>query len=210
MVKAKKNADTKNPWGGITILQQTFCEKVFENKEISQGKALQLAGSTQTGMSAEVYASQLLKKPKVQAYLNHLRGQASERAIVDKVAVLKEIKKLAFSNIKDYVLVDDEGDISFIPFDQIDVDKLAAIESIKVRQNTTHNKDGSRDYTQKNVEFKLYSKDSALEKLMKHLGLYEKDNDQKGKTIYDILAIIGISGNGDSHKRTKTTSSKVV
>lgn len=42
--------------------------------------------------------------------------------------------------------------------------------------------------TEKGVEVKMHSKLDAAEKIAKHLGLYEKDNAQKGMGIADMLA----------------------
>ena len=51
--------------------------------------------------------------------------------------------------------------------------------------------------TDKGVEVKMHSKVDALEKLMKHLGLYEKDNEQKKDPLAELLHSIASSvGNG--------------
>lgn len=206
--KCKKNPARKSPsenntlsvveppfcYAGLTILQQRFCEILFSMEEPNQKQALIQAGSKMRGTSAEVYASRLLRNVKVQKYLNYLRKKSSDGAIIDKTKVLNELCKLAFTNIKNYIEIDEDGVIKFIPFNKIDVTKLAAIESIKVKENITHSKKGT-EYIQRTTQFKLYNKDSALDKLMKHLGLYEKDNDQRKNTIQlaliDIIAHLG-------------------
>jgi phage terminase small subunit len=40
----------------------------------------------------------------------------------------------------------------------------------------------------------LANENRALENIGKHLGIYQKDNEQKGQTIFDILAIVGVKG----------------
>lgn len=42
--------------------------------------------------------------------------------------------------------------------------------------------------TKEGLEVKTHSKDAALEKLFKHLGLYEADNSQKAPSAADVLA----------------------
>jgi hypothetical protein len=60
----------------------------------------------------------------------------------------------------------------------MDRSKAAAVESIQTTTTTT--KDGLETVS---VKIKQHSKVAALEQLAKHLGLYEKDNKQKGYVI---------------------------
>lgn len=53
--------------------------------------------------------------------------------------------------------------------------------------------------TKEGMEVKLHSKDGALEKLFKHLGLYEKDNEQKTDPLASLLARVA-SGGGNTFK----------
>ena len=77
---------------------------------------------------------------------------------------------------------------------------------MKVTTTTTRDKDKNRDYETKNVQFKLYSKLTALEQLGKHLGFFEKDNEQRRQlTIVDIMAIVGVK-NGNGNSRTHSGS----
>jgi len=50
--------------------------------------------------------------------------------------------------------------------------------------------------TKEGIEVKMHSKLDALEKLAKHLGLYEKDNQQKTDPLASLLARVA-SGNGN-------------
>lgn len=51
--------------------------------------------------------------------------------------------------------------------------------------------------TKEGIEIKMHSKDAAMEKLFKHLGLYEKDNEQKTDPLTALLTrIANGSGNG--------------
>ena len=40
-------------------------------------------------------------------------------------------------------------------------------------------------------KYKVTEKTSAIDKLMKHLGLFEKDNEQKANPVRDLLQAIG-------------------
>lgn len=177
----------------LTILQQRFADILFSMPEPNQREAYIQAGYKCRGESADSRASQVASLSKVKAYLKKLRATATKLAVIDGVKVIKELGKLGFSNIQDFVDIDEDGNINFIPFDSIGRDKLAAVESIKVR--TTTSGTGKSQNTTETTEFKLCSKEGALDKLGKHLGIYQKDNDQKRHTIFDTLAIVGINVN---------------
>lgn len=177
--------------------------------EPNQKQAIIQAGSKQRDNKAESYASITVRKPKVRAYLNYLRDKSANKAIVSKSKVLKEVAKLAFTNIQDYVNIEND-EVYFNNFKDIPREQLAAVKSVKLMRKIIKGKKDEDDIEVQQIGFELYSKDSALDKLMKHLGLYEKDNAQKAQSIYDILAIVGINGNGDGNKRTKAVGSEVV
>jgi len=189
---------------GLTILQQRFVDVLFAMSEPNQRKAyMQVYKNTKRPEVADVCACQALKRPKVAAYLQSLRDKATERTGITAAKVIKELAKIGFSNIEDYLTVDEDGETHLKNFDEIERATLAAIESIKI--SITNNKDESRTYT--TTQFKLCSKLHALEQLGKHFGIYQKDNEQKAQTIFDILAIVGINGNG--HEGTKAISGQV-
>jgi phage terminase small subunit len=60
----------------------------------NQTKALVMAGSKQKGRSAEVYASQLLSKPIIKAYLNKKSKELAEKCDITVESQIKETVKL--------------------------------------------------------------------------------------------------------------------
>lgn len=165
----------------LTILQQRFVDVLFAMPVPNQREAyLRVYNKRKVKPgSADVLSNRMLKKVKVAAYLNKLRAEATKLAIIDGVKVIKELGKLGFSNIQDFIDIDEDGNIKFISFDSIGRDKLAAVESIKVRTTTTGT--GKSQSTTETTEFKLCSKEGALDKLGKHFGIFEKDNTQRLK-----------------------------
>ncbi len=170
----------------MTDKQQAFCEEYLIDLNATQ--AAIRAGYAVN--SANEQGCQTLAKLNIQAEIQRLKDERSKRTEIKADNVVKELGKLAFSNIQDYLVVDEDGETHLKSFDEIERATLAAIESIKI--STTKNKDDSREYT--TTQFKLCNKLNALEQLGKHLGIYEKDNDQKRLTIVDIMAIVGIGG----------------
>ena len=53
--------------------------------------------------------------------------------------------------------------------------------------------------TKEGIEVKMHDKGAALEKVFKHLGLYEKDNEQKTDPLTALLQTI-TSGTGSTFK----------
>lgn len=82
--------------------------------------------------------------------------------------VVRELAKLGFSNIQDYV---EDGNL-IKDMAGIEEQKAAAVSSVK--KSVTHFDGGTKEV----VEFKLWNKVDALEKLGRHLGIFEKDNEQ--------------------------------
>lgn len=103
-----------------------------------------------------------------------LKGQ-EKRSVKNADDVVSELIMIGFSNIADYINIDDDGEMKLKGFSDIDRDKLAVVESVKV--NLTKNKDGDREYT--TTQFKLYDKRAALVDLGKHFGIFERDNRQQ-------------------------------
>lgn len=143
-----------------------FADKFFET--LNGSKSAIYAGFAEA--SARQEASRLLDRDDVQSYLQELRDAASEKTGITAARVLEEIGRLAFSDIRNYY----KGDNQLIPVTDLDDDAAAALASVKTFEEFTP--DGDPIGTSK--EIKLYDKLAGLEKLAKHLGLYEKDNSQ--------------------------------
>lgn len=181
----------------LTTKQEKFCQEYMIDLNATQ--AAMRAGYCARTVNKTGPAN--LVKVGVQAEIQRLISKRSERTEITADKVVLELAKLAFSNIEDYLTVDEDGETRLKNFDDIERNVLAAVESIKI--STMKNKDKSREYT--TTQFKLCSKLNALEQLGKHLGIYKKDNEQKGQTIFDILAIVGVNLD-TSNNRTKTIS----
>ena len=128
----------------------------------------------------------------IKAEIQRLQAKHSERTGVTAEAVVLELAKIGFSNIEDFLTVDEDGETHIKSFDAIKRENLAVIESIKI--STTKGKDNDREY--KTTQFKLHIKLNALEQLGKHLGIFERDNEQKAVNVIDILAVVGITNAG--------------
>ena len=155
----------------LTPKQERFCQEYMVDLNATQA-AIRAGYSKKTAKSI---GQENLTKPDVQVRITELRKGLQEKTGINAVRVINEYAKVAFANIKSFL---DEGnaitDISDLP-DEI----AAAVESIQ--SDIRHDSGDSDGYTEK-VKLKLHSKLSALNDLGRHLGIFEKDNEQ-GKVI---------------------------
>jgi len=173
MAKKKKYYSEK-----ITPQQKRFCREYVIDLNGKQA-AIRAKYSPKT---AEAQASQLLSKLKVKTYVKKLQEKLQEETNINAKKVIDEFAKIAFANMGDFITNDNEiRDLS-----KLSRNKLAVVESIQ--SDIRHDGGKSEGYTEK-VKFKLHDKISALENLGKHLGIYEKDNQQRESKILNVIGM---------------------
>ena len=124
--------------------------------------------------TARVCASQLLTKPNVRAYIKMRHDEMSAKYRIDQERILKEESNIAFSNITDLF-----QDGRLLPPDKLPDNAKRAISSIKIKVLPG----GIKQY-----EYRFWDKGRALERISKHLGLYEKDNRPKCPSLEEVYA----------------------
>ena len=137
--------------------------------------------------SADSQASRLLKNVKVRAEIDSNRAELLAKVQADTgitlERVLREIARIGFFDPRK--LFDKDG--KPLAITGLDDDTAAAIAGLDVMEEY----EGSGvdrvlvGYVKK---WKLADKNSALEKLAKHLGAYEVDNKQKSDSLTDLIA----------------------
>lgn len=156
----------------ITPQQELFAQEYV--KTLNGTQAAIAAGYSERSASAQ--ASDLLNRPNVKARIIELKDRVREANAVTAQRVIDELAKVALSNIKHYVDAGNEvKDLSEIPDEH-----GAVVSSIKVTKKTYEGENGSS--TEKTVAFKLWDKVAALDKLGRHFGIFEKDNEQSRPT----------------------------
>jgi phage terminase small subunit len=158
----------------LTPKIKRFCEEYIKDLNGTQA-AIRAGYSAHT---ANEQSSKLLAKVNVKNYISELKQSLSNKNEGLAQQVIDELKKLGFANIQDYI--EPENEIKDLT--KIDRDKAAAVESIK-KTVTEFNGGGESSGKKTSIQFKLYDKISALEKLGRHLGIFELDNQQKAPVI---------------------------
>ena len=153
--------------------QERFCKEYVI--DCNATKAGIRAGYSED--SAYSQAHDLLKKPEIADFIRQLQFEIGERLEITADMVVQELAKLAFSNTQDFVKTgNDIKDIS-----KLERHKVAAVSGIKTTEIVIG------EATRTTTELKFHDKVSALEKLGKHLGVFEKDNAQKKMDVKTLV-----------------------
>lgn len=146
----------------LTDKQKIFCEEYLV--DFNATRAAIAAGYSEK--AAKEIGAENLTKPNIQKFIKERQNTLINKLHITQEAVLQELAKIGFSNVKDFV----NGGNSILELKGIETEKTAAVSGVK----TTFNENTNTTTT----ELKFHDKVSALEKLGKHLGIFEKDNSQ--------------------------------
>ncbi len=158
--------------------EENYTQYLFEG--LSQRKAYRKAfpGSVKwKDGTVDVRASQVASKDKIIIRLTELRAEADERSQVTHEMITEELRKIAFFDIGE--LFDDNGNLKDVH--DMSITARKTISSIKVRKEFVGS--GEDKEVHYITEVKLNGKDQSIDKLSKHVGYYEKDNNQRKSDI---------------------------
>lgn len=105
----------------------------------------------------------LLKKPEIQQAIKAKQKEAAHKSGITRDRIIAEVARIAFSDVRR--LFDERGALKRLQ--DIDDDAAGAIAGIDVVEMNSD--DGSAPMFVKKI--KLWDKNAALEKLLKHLGM---------------------------------------
>lgn len=187
--KAKTRTKAGHPAGSADHRRKLFIEALLSNGENVTQAALAAGFSPK---SAASQGSRLLKNVKVQQELDSRRTQVLQKAGLTTERVLQEVARLAYADPRRFF----REDGSLKPVHELDDDTAATVASIEVDEIKS---DGAVvGYTRK---FKQWDKNSALDKAMKHMGLYQKDNAQGGEAAANVLGALNKLSDADTAVR---------
>lgn len=153
----------------LTIKQEAFCHAYIRLGDKSA--AYREAGysyKNKTTKTLNEAAVRLSFNNKVLARIEELQSKvakiAEKKFNITAEEMLRHLNILRNSSIDEYVEFK-KGKLTFKDFDKLTKEQLMCIESIKNTRN--------------GIEIKLHGKDWTIEKINKHIGFYEKDNEQK-------------------------------
>ena len=186
----KKAAATPKAARKLAPMQSVFVQEYLVDLNATQA-AIRAGYSAKT---AEQQGYQLLQKPSVQAAIAERQKEREQRTAVTADRVLLEAARLALFDPRK--LFNDDGSPKGIT--ELDDDTAAAVAGIEVvEQFEGSGKD--RVFVGYLKKYRIADKNSALEKLFRHHGLYERDNGQKTDPLTSLLHAIA-GGNGSAFK----------
>ena len=185
----------------LTEKQEKFIQELVKGK--SQREAYRIAYPKSVDWKDETVdqnASKLMRHTKVLPRYNELKGrlvkEAEDECIVTAKEVLRELKRIGFADIKDYLsyktaktvvdrdpqtgepVIDYQQIIDVLDSDQVDG---RVIQEVSIKRGT--------------FTFKMYDKMAALDKLGKTLGMFTEKIETSGEQ--NIKINFGIPRPGD-------------
>ena len=136
--------------------------------------------------TAKEQGARLLTNVHIQKAVQERRQQHQANTGLTVERVLLEAMRLAFFDIRK--LTDADGNP--IPINQLDDDTAAAIQGLELATERVRGDDeGAETVVRK---YKIADKNAAVERLFKHLGLFQKDNDQNNpaKALQALLDVV--------------------
>lgn len=155
----------------MTEQKEKFCLRYVE----TLNARMSAEDSGYSPATAKQQGWQLLQEEEIQERIQELRTEYNDKFGISKSRVLNEYRKIAFSDIRELYI----GDNELADVRQWGDEIASAVSGVDSEEIFT--KEGEKIGTTKKV--KLHSKLSALDALSKHLGLFEKDNSQKNQPI---------------------------
>ncbi|MCP5004278.1 MAG: terminase small subunit [Planctomycetes bacterium] len=187
--------------GELTNKQKRFVEEYLIDLNATQA-AIRAGYSEKT---APQEASRLLTNVKIQSKVAEAQVNRSKRTEITQDRVLQELARIGFSDLRNVITPGGH----LLNTQDWDDDTAASIASIEVVTNAKGEKDEDGcsvvEYTHK---IKVWDKNSALEKIAKHLGMFTErvhltseiqnmTDDQIEKriaTLTEQQRIVGIAG----------------
>jgi len=158
----------------LTPKQEKFCLEYVRTGNASDAYRSSYNAEKMKNETVNSKASMLLSKDKIRARVEELQTETQKRTEVTIDNVVKELAKIGFHDVRK--LYNDDGTLK--QPNELDEETASAVTEISVRQMRI-----DEDTVADVIKYKFANKESALDKLMKHLGGYDKDNAQKITSI---------------------------
>lgn len=168
------------------MLRLTKKQKVFVDEYLVDLNSTQAAiRAGYSAKTANAAGPRLLVNVSVQAAIQAAMRKREQRTEITQDNVLRELAKLGFANMADYMEVGETGEPR-LNFANLDRDKKAALTEVTV--DTIGGPEGAIT----KVKFKLADKRAALVDIGKHLGMFRDKvelSGPDGKGLYDGIQI---------------------
>lgn len=159
----------------LTYKQEQFCRAIVAGMNQSDAyRAAYNVGAKTKPETVVQMASRIMADRNVAARVSSLGQKVAERAEITAADVLIEAMRLAKFDIRKLY----KADGSPVPIHELDDDTAAAVQAVDISEEYIGT-GADRVFVGYTKKYKVADKNSALDKLFKHFGLFEKDNAQK-------------------------------
>jgi phage terminase small subunit len=158
----------------LTAKQEAFAEAVAKGSKASDAYRAVYSAGRMTPKSINEEASHLLANPKVASRVAELRAPAMkarleiEETLYQLACVLRSDPRRLFRPDGSLKSVHELDDVTAVAISSIELDEKGRPKKIR-----------------------LWSKTDAIDKAMRHLGLYERDNREQGKNLAIQVNLVG-------------------
>jgi phage terminase small subunit len=114
--------------------------------------------------------NQFFDRPHIIREISRRRATMKDELMIDAKRVLQEYARIAFSNLGDLLVPDDNGDM-MMDFTLMPEHMRSAISEVSVEERTEGRGDDAVPV--RRIKAKTHSKTEALQALAKHLGLFQ-------------------------------------
>ena len=160
----------------LTLKQENFCQAYIRlgDKSAAYREAYSCKGMKPASINNKAY--ELFKKVEITARIDRLKQETADRNKITVDELVSILAEMARFDIGD--LYDDSGNL--LPIKQMPKAARLMIQQIE-SEELKFGIDSPMIGQSRKV--KITDKQNAIEKLMKHLGGYEKDNKQKAPVV---------------------------
>lgn len=162
----------------LTKKQEAFAVECAQGAVASDAYRAAYGAKRMSAKTINEAASRLRRNSKVAARIEELCAPALAKSALSVERTLQEVARVAYFDPRK--LYREDGQLKRP--DEWDDDTAAAVGSIEVLEEFT-GKGAERELSGYTKKLKIWDKNAALDKAMKHLGLYEKDNSQRGESL---------------------------
>lgn len=160
--------------------QQQFCLEYLIDLNATQ--AAIRAGYSRN--CASVTGLQLLRNHKIAAHIQKMKDARANRTAISGDQVLREISRLAFSDVRSFFGTDGK----LLSIHELTDDQAAALSSVEVVKQNITTGDNATEFIHK---IRLWDKLKALEMACKHLGLIKEKSPEVSDRPLSINLTIG-------------------
>jgi len=158
---------------GLTEKQEDFAVAIVGGKTQSDAYRAVYSCGNMTPKQIWEEASKAAAIPKVSQRISELRNSVASETILKAADILNETRRMASVTARDFVHPD--GKVKGIH--ELSDDAAACVSAIKVAPDGT-------------VEYKLWDKNSAVDRGARIIGMYSKDNAQKNPLADQSIAAL--------------------